>query len=55
MKNINILVSFAGITFHPKHYLYADEDGIVLADRDLLNPKQERPNQTTQQLGEKQK
>lgn len=55
MKNINVLVSFAGITFHPKHYLYADEDGIVLADRDLLHPKQERPNQTTQQLGEKQK
>ena len=39
MKDINIPVSFAGITFYPQHYLYADEDGIVLADRNLLHPK----------------
>ena len=45
MKNINIPVSFAGVMFHPNHYLYSDEDGIVLADQDLLHPK----------LGEKQK
>ena len=29
-------VSFAGVTFAPGHYLYADEDGIVLADRSLI-------------------
>lgn len=28
-------VSFAGVTFSPGHFLYADEDGIVVADRDL--------------------
>ena len=28
-------VSFAGVTFSPGHFLYADEDGIVVADRRL--------------------
>ena len=28
-------VSFAGVTFSPGHFLYADEDGIVLADHNL--------------------
>ena len=28
-------VSFAGVTFSPGDFLYADEDGIVLADRSL--------------------
>jgi regulator of ribonuclease activity A len=28
-------VSFAGVTFSPGHFLYADEDGIVLSDRNL--------------------
>ncbi|HSM55728.1 MAG TPA: ribonuclease E activity regulator RraA [Candidatus Sulfomarinibacteraceae bacterium] len=27
---------FAGITFRPNHYLYADGDGIITAPRDLL-------------------
>ena len=31
-----IPVTFAGITFTPGAHLYADRDGIVLADRDLL-------------------
>ena len=39
MKNSDIPVHFAGITFHPGHYLYADVDGIILAARDLLDPK----------------
>jgi regulator of ribonuclease activity A len=30
-----VAVSFAGVTFSPGHFLYADEDGIVVADRDL--------------------
>lgn len=29
-------VSFAGITFFPGHYLYADEDGLIVAARALL-------------------
>ncbi len=32
----DVPVSFAGITFTPGHYLYADADGIVVAERDLL-------------------
>ena len=28
-------VSFAGVTFTPGNFLYADEDGVVLADRSL--------------------
>ena len=32
---IDIPISFAGITFEPGHYLYADEDGILTAPREL--------------------
>jgi Aldolase/RraA len=32
----DVPVSFAGITFTPGHYLYADADAIMIADRDLL-------------------
>ena len=32
----NLTVHFAGISFEPGHYLYSDEDGIVVAPRDLL-------------------
>jgi regulator of ribonuclease activity A len=28
-------VSLAGVTFSPGHFLYADEDGVLLADRSL--------------------
>ena len=31
-----IPVTFAGVTFAPDRYLYADVDGIVVAERDLL-------------------
>ena len=31
-------VGFAGVELSPGEYLYADEDGIVVADRDLLAP-----------------
>jgi regulator of ribonuclease activity A len=31
-------VTFAGVTFAPGAHLYADPDGIVVADRDLLAP-----------------
>ena len=29
-------VTFAGVSFTPGHYLYADSDGIILAERDLV-------------------
>ena len=29
-------LTFAGVVFSPGHYLYADEDGIVVADRNLM-------------------
>lgn len=32
----NIPVTFAGVTFNPGHYLYADEDGIILSKKALL-------------------
>ena len=32
----DVPVHFAGITFAPGHHLYADRDGIIVADRDLL-------------------
>ncbi len=32
----NVTVVFAGITFAPGGHLYADADGIIVADRDLL-------------------
>ncbi len=31
-----VAVGFAGVTFTPGHWLYADGDGIVVAARDLL-------------------
>ena len=36
--SLNTPVSFAGITFHPKHYLFADETGILVAGSNLLAP-----------------
>ena len=32
----NLVVNFAGVRFEPRHYLYADEDGILVAPKDLL-------------------
>ena len=33
-----VAVTFAGVTIVPGSYLYADQDGILVADRDLLAP-----------------
>ena len=33
---LDLVARFAGITFTPGHYLYADADGIVVASRPLL-------------------
>lgn len=32
----NVSVCFGGVTFHPGEWLYADEDGILVADKPLL-------------------
>ena len=29
-------LNFAGVTFAPGHFIYADSDGVLVADRDLL-------------------
>ena len=34
--NLNVPVSFAGVTFHPDNYLFIDETGIVVAESNLL-------------------
>lgn len=34
--DLNIPVTFGGVTFHPGHHLYADADGIVVSDQPLL-------------------
>ena len=31
----NVTVKFAGVTFTPGHYVYADADGIVVSEKDL--------------------
>lgn len=33
---IDLAVSFGGVTFHPGHYVYADEDGVVVSASALL-------------------
>jgi len=33
---LDIPIRFAGVTFHPGHFLYADADGVVLSEQDLL-------------------
>lgn len=33
----DIVVRFGGVTFHPGDWLYADEDGIVVARRELIS------------------
>lgn len=34
----NVSVRFAGVTFHPGHYIYADEDGILVSATPLELP-----------------
>jgi len=35
----NETVRFAGVTFHPGHYLYSDEDGILVSAKPLEMPE----------------
>lgn len=32
----DVMLRFAGVSYSPGHFLYADEDGVVVAPRDLL-------------------
>ncbi len=34
--SLNVPLSFAGVTFYPGHYLFADETGIIVAENNLL-------------------
>ena len=34
--SLNIPVTFGGVTFHPNHYLFADETGILVSEKNLL-------------------
>jgi regulator of ribonuclease activity A len=36
----NVAVRFAGVSFEPGHYIYADEDGIVVSDTPLELPEE---------------
>ena len=33
---LNVPISFGGVTFHSKHYLFVDESGILVAENNLL-------------------
>jgi len=30
-------VTFGGVTFHPGHFVYADNNGIVVSEKALVN------------------
>lgn len=34
--DMNIVINFAGIAFTPGHYVYSDEDGIVVSEQKLV-------------------
>lgn len=36
LGEVDVPVSFAGIAFHPGHWLYADANGVIVADKELL-------------------
>jgi regulator of ribonuclease activity A len=33
---VDVPLTFGGVTFHPGHYVYADEDGVVLSATPLV-------------------
>ena len=35
--NLNVPISFAGVTFYPNHYLFVDETGILVSEKNLLD------------------
>ena len=36
LGEVDVSVEFAGLVFNPKSYLYADQDGIIVAEKNLL-------------------
>ena len=40
LGNVDVPVSFAGLTFEPDTWLYADANGIVVSDRNLMPAEQ---------------
>ena len=37
--DLNVVVSFVGLTFKPDHYLYADNNGVIIAPQPLQMPE----------------
>ena len=33
---LDVPISFAGVTFHPNHYMFIDETGILVSEKNLL-------------------
>ena len=36
---LDVPVRFASVTFHPGHFLYADADGVLLSEHDLVEKR----------------
>ena len=37
--DLNVAVTFAGVTFHPGHYIYADNNGVIVSPSPLQMPE----------------
>jgi len=38
LGDVNLAVTFAGLTFHPGHFLYADNNGVIISPKALVLP-----------------
>ncbi len=36
LGEVDVTVEFAGLVFNPESYLYADQDGIIIAEKNVL-------------------
>jgi regulator of ribonuclease activity A len=36
LGDLNVPVTFHGVTFHPGHYVYADNNGIIVSEKPLV-------------------
>lgn len=36
LGDLNVPVTFGGVTFHPGHYVYADNNGVVVSEKALV-------------------
>jgi len=39
LGDLNVPVTFAGVTFHPGHYIYADNNGVIISPSPLKMPE----------------